>query len=209
MTLTLYLVRHGQTLFNTRDLVQGWVDSPLTPLGWRQVRSVADHLANRPLTSIYASTSERAADTAGVIAQRHGGLPVQLHRGFKEMHFGELEARPNAEFFAAVGHPKSYFPDVMRGQGLTVPGGESPAEYRARVDAAVADVVAAHASGGEVVVVSHGVTINMILTAAGWHSPGPLENCSVSTLRLSDGGSWVIDSVGLAHFHTGTPLDGA
>ena len=206
MTLTLYLVRHGQTLFNRRDLVQGWVDSPLTTLGWRQAHAVADHLADRPLKAIYASTSERAMDTAETIACRHDGLTVQLRRGLKEMHFGELEARPNAEFFELVADPERFFAGVMAGDGQAVAGGERPADYRTRVDAAIAELVDAHPAG-EVVVVSHGLTINMILTAAGWETPGPLENCSVSTLRMTDKGSWTIDSVGLAHFPTGTPLD--
>ncbi|MDR1232245.1 MAG: histidine phosphatase family protein, partial [Spirochaetaceae bacterium] len=29
--VTIYVTRHGRTLFNTKDLVQGWADSPLTP----------------------------------------------------------------------------------------------------------------------------------------------------------------------------------
>ena len=33
MSQRLYLVRHGQTLFNRRDLIQGWCDSPLTGEG--------------------------------------------------------------------------------------------------------------------------------------------------------------------------------
>lgn len=207
MTLTIYLVRHGQTLFNRRDLVQGWVDSPLTDRGWEQARATAAHLADRRLDAVYASTSERAADTAGAIAAHHPGLVVRLRRGLKEMHFGELEARPNAEFFESVTDPPAFFAEVMIGRGGPVAGGESPADYRARVDAVMAEIVAEHGAGGEVVVVSHGVTINMMLTAAGWDSPGPLENGSVSTLRMRETGVWVIDSVGVAHGATGTPLD--
>ena len=33
MKKTLYLMRHGQTLFNVRRKVQGWCDAPLTKLG--------------------------------------------------------------------------------------------------------------------------------------------------------------------------------
>ena len=32
MTKTLYLMRHGQILFNKRYRIQGWCDAPLTPL---------------------------------------------------------------------------------------------------------------------------------------------------------------------------------
>ncbi|MDH4015859.1 MAG: histidine phosphatase family protein, partial [Actinomycetota bacterium] len=44
MTLTIHLVRHGQTLFNHRGLVQGWVDSPLTEMGVAQARTAAGAL---------------------------------------------------------------------------------------------------------------------------------------------------------------------
>ena len=33
---TLYLMRHGQTLFNQLERKQGWCDSPLTELGIKQ-----------------------------------------------------------------------------------------------------------------------------------------------------------------------------
>lgn len=33
MMKTLYLVRHGQTLFNARHKIQGWCDFPLTQTG--------------------------------------------------------------------------------------------------------------------------------------------------------------------------------
>ena len=36
MKKTLYLMRHGQTLFNLRRKMQGHCDSPLTPLGVKQ-----------------------------------------------------------------------------------------------------------------------------------------------------------------------------
>ena len=35
--MKLYLIRHGETLFNTQKRVQGWCDSPLTENGiWRR-----------------------------------------------------------------------------------------------------------------------------------------------------------------------------
>lgn len=38
MTKDLYLVRHGQTLFNRKKMISGWTDSPLTELGLEQAR---------------------------------------------------------------------------------------------------------------------------------------------------------------------------
>ena len=41
MKKTLYLMRHGQTVFNVRRKVQGWCDSPLTELGIKQAETAA------------------------------------------------------------------------------------------------------------------------------------------------------------------------
>ena len=46
---TLYMMRHGQTLFNQKRLMQGWCDSPLTELGKRQARCVKEYLENNEM----------------------------------------------------------------------------------------------------------------------------------------------------------------
>ena len=38
MKKTLYLMRHGQTLFNMQHKIQGWCDAPLTQLGIEQAK---------------------------------------------------------------------------------------------------------------------------------------------------------------------------
>lgn len=46
-TVNVYIVRHGETIFNTLDKLQGWADSPLT-----------DKVSNLPLTqAIHYPTS--------------------------------------------------------------------------------------------------------------------------------------------------------
>ena len=65
MTKILYLMRHGQTLFNVRRKVQGWCDSPLTELGIRQAITAGEYFKknNISLDHTYSSTSERACGT--------------------------------------------------------------------------------------------------------------------------------------------------
>ena len=41
--MEIYLVRHGQTLFNQQKKVQGWCDSPLTQEGIQQAIAVSKH----------------------------------------------------------------------------------------------------------------------------------------------------------------------
>ena len=43
MKKTLYMMRHGQTLFNELKRMQGWSDSPLTDLGIRQAKGARHH----------------------------------------------------------------------------------------------------------------------------------------------------------------------
>ena len=43
----LYIIRHGQTLFNERKLAQGWCDSPLTERGINQAKHVKSHLQDQ------------------------------------------------------------------------------------------------------------------------------------------------------------------
>ena len=38
MAKTLYLMRHGETLFNSQHRIQGWSDSPLTSKGIKQLK---------------------------------------------------------------------------------------------------------------------------------------------------------------------------
>ena len=46
MKKTLYLMRHGQTLFNLRRKMQGHCDSPLTPLGVKQAEIAGKYFEN-------------------------------------------------------------------------------------------------------------------------------------------------------------------
>lgn len=194
--LTMYLVRHGETLFNNRDLVQGWVDSPLTRRGVEQARRAAGQLRARPIVAAYSSTSERCVDTAEIITAHHPGVPVHLRRGLKELHFGELEAMPNQHFMAGL-DVERFFAEMLAGTGEGVGGGESGAVYRARVDAVFEEITTAHPEGGEVLVVSHGVTIATFLATVGWSTPGALANASISIVHMEAGTPPRLAAVGL------------
>lgn len=57
--MKLYFVRHGQTLFNYLQRVQGWSDSPLTALGVEQGKAAANYLSSISFDSIYSSDDIR------------------------------------------------------------------------------------------------------------------------------------------------------
>lgn len=45
----LYLVRHGETIFNRMQKMQGWADSPLTDKGFADATRAGKRLADVPL----------------------------------------------------------------------------------------------------------------------------------------------------------------
>ena len=58
MKKTIYLLRHGETLFNTQHKIQGWCDSPLTQKGIKQAEIASQWFKNEGITfdSAYCST---------------------------------------------------------------------------------------------------------------------------------------------------------
>ena len=89
MKKTLYLMRHGQTLFNVRRKIQGACDSPLTELGIQQAGIASAYFDAIDLDHAYSSTAERACDTLEIVTNEL--MPYQRLKGLKEMHFGTFE----------------------------------------------------------------------------------------------------------------------
>lgn len=86
---TLYLLRHGETMFNSQKRIQGWCDSPLTTKGIKQCLIVKEYFKkmNYSFDHAYCSTSERASDTLELIVD----MPYIRLKGLKENFYGDLE----------------------------------------------------------------------------------------------------------------------
>jgi broad specificity phosphatase PhoE len=158
---TVYLARHGESDWNAAGRFQGHSDRPLTAVGRRQAKALADELAETAeLSAVYSSPLRRAFETAAVVGARVGVDPVPLDElrevdvgGWAGLSRGEVEAR---------------FPDAFRrwldgGEGWE--DGETYADMSARVLGAVLGVAAAHPDE-EILVVSHGGPIRAIQAAA-------------------------------------------
>ena len=74
---TLYLVRHGETVDNVRQIMQGQTQGQLTPNGILQAQQVADEMRLVPLDAVISSDLKRSVDTARIIAEPHGLEVVQ------------------------------------------------------------------------------------------------------------------------------------
>lgn len=93
MKKTLYMMRHGQTLFNELKRVQGWSDSPLTDLGIRQAKGARQYFLDNGIVfdHAYCSTSERAIDTLEIVTDY--SMPYKRMKDLKEMNFGKFEGQ--------------------------------------------------------------------------------------------------------------------
>lgn len=88
-TKTLYLMRHGETLFNVENKIQGWCDSPLTVRGIQQGLAAHEFFQSIELDHAYSSTAERASDTLELAIDAR--LPYQRLKDLREMGFGTFE----------------------------------------------------------------------------------------------------------------------
>ncbi|MBO1199884.1 histidine phosphatase family protein [Staphylococcus simiae] len=154
MTKTLYLMRHGQTLFNFKGIIQGAGDSPLTELGISQAKKAKQYFDNLGITfdSFYSSTQERASDTLENVVP--GTEYIRL-KGLKEWHFGMFEGE-TVHLFDNMVQPDDLFGDRM------VPfGGESKEQVATRLVATMKDIMTNTSENA--LVVSHGTAIALFL----------------------------------------------
>ena len=88
----IYLVRHGETVDNARQIMQGQTQGCLNEKGREQARQVAQRLADEPIDAIVASDLRRAIQTAEYISAVHG-LPVKTTPLLRERDWGGFTGR--------------------------------------------------------------------------------------------------------------------
>lgn len=158
----LYLVRHGASTGNTPGNLLGHAPHPLTPAGEAQARAVAARLAPLGPMSVYCSDLLRARQTAARIADaltngrdRAALSPVGDPR-LRELDLGVFEGRSWDDFLRDTELNKAMMADPFN---TALPGGESLAQMRGRVLAAVDDIVGRHAGSSAVAAPSEGVSV--------------------------------------------------
>ncbi len=160
----LYLVRHGETEYNRRRIVQGrGVDVPLNELGHRQARALADRSIQFDLDVIYASTLIRARETAQTVADANGDTPLVYLRDLEEMSWGTYEG------LEVSGKMREEF-DNMRDQWragnyeFSIGQGESALDVQKRGVAAINHIVSRNA-GKKIMVVAHGRFLRIVIAS--------------------------------------------
>ena len=154
---TILLIRHGQTDWNVAGRWQGHADLPLNETGRKQARLLSERLRQWPISAIYSSDSQRAAETAAFLGQALDLEPVTDHQ-WRERHAGEFQGLTRDEI--RVQYPGAW-EKLQRGI-IEPPAGETHAALRRRAVAAFGALLERHA--GEVVaVVSHGGLLRALI----------------------------------------------
>lgn len=89
--MKIYLTRHGETIWNQKNLVQGLTDIPLNDEGVRQAELLAQKLADVHLDVVYTSQLQRAAITGRIVASSHKDCRLCVCECLNEMNFGKYE----------------------------------------------------------------------------------------------------------------------
>ncbi|WP_301359166.1 histidine phosphatase family protein [Enterococcus spodopteracolus] len=205
---TLYIVRHGNTMFNTIERVQGWCDTPLTKQGQEGIHFLGKGLKDIDFSYAYSSDSGRAIETARIVLSEHTKgkeIPYFIDKRIREWCFGSLEGGYDMEMWGVIPrvlnfqtYDEMFTTDVTFEQianaiyETDTAGWAQPyAELKERVWSGFEDI--AHQceknNGGNVLVVSHGLTIAFLLSLIDPSQPvrAGLLNGSVTKVTYKNG----------------------
>lgn len=148
----LYLIRHGETLWNREGRLQGRLDSPLTDRGRAQALALRPMVATLPAARL-SSPLGRAASTARILFGDDVALDDRLAEvdvgGFAGRLLSDLRRDSPAAF---AGLPHDWYDRT--------PGGERLADLAARLSALLAGL------SGPTVIVTHGMVLAMLCALA-------------------------------------------
>ena len=147
----LYILRHGETVWNAENRLQGRFDSPLTARGRAQAEAQREILMAQDLSGFtaFSSPQERAQETARIALA--GLLPFQPHRGLAEIGIGDWAGTCRGTLLARCPEARDTF-DLYE----MAPEGEGFAALESRCRAFLDGLKGPH------VLVTHGITSRML-----------------------------------------------
>ncbi|MCH5306803.1 MAG: histidine phosphatase family protein [Prevotella sp.] len=145
METTILLIRHGETVDNALQIMQGQTQGELNERGKEQARQVAERLAGEQIDAVIASNLWRAIQTAEIIATPHE-LPVMTTPLLAERDWGSFTGRYVPDLKDAI------WPDDI----------ESEDKLLARARSFIIYITATY-PGQKVVAVGHGIINKAIL----------------------------------------------
>ncbi|MEL5939590.1 histidine phosphatase family protein [Tetragenococcus halophilus] len=220
--VTLYIFRHGETMLNITDRVQGWSDAILTKEGQENVQDAGENLSHLSFDAAYSSDSGRSVQTAELLLEENqdtAELNVQTDKRLREFNFGSYEGELNdvmihdvasyhnttAEEYTKNGiNPKEYADTValldkerMKDTKENWPA-ENYEEITSRLKKAIDEIAneAIEKGNEKVLVVTHGLSIRALVDTLfnELDTTIGMENASVTTIQY-DGENFELGTV--------------
>lgn len=181
----LFIVRHGETVWNRDGRIQGHTDVGLSERGIEQATRLARRLENVAFDAAYSSDLSRACVTAELVLE---GRDVPLHSTprLREYHKGAFEGLTESELRARF--PAEYPGYIAKDLDYAPEGGESTRQVSARMAAIISDIKERHLDD-RVLVVGHGGSLRAAMLAllgmsmdANWRFV--FGNCTLSIVDI-------------------------
>jgi probable phosphoglycerate mutase len=158
--VTLYITRHGETLWNTQKRMQGWLDSDLTEIGIQNAMLLGERLKGINFVAAYISPSGRTRTTSNLILGNRD-IPLIFDDNLREINLGgwegetlqSIKEKYPVEFDRFWNAPHLYTPV----------GGENFAAIRERA-LHVLDTIKKEHTDGNILIVTHSVMIKSLLS---------------------------------------------
>ena len=202
--LFIYFVRHGQTVFNVEEIVQGHNDSPLTALGRYQASCTGIGLAGTVFNAAYCGDLERQYDTGRLVLKYSGNDDVELQQYpyFREMCYGVFQGRHYIEMldplFKSINTPYGGFEvleqhftatEISQRVALMDPSVETVEQVRKRMLEGIDMIIRQNPEGGNVLISTSSVAIDDTIGALfpDFYRGGLIRNASICLIRYQDG----------------------
>ncbi len=182
----LFLVRHGETIWNAERRYIGRTDLPLSEEGAKQARRLAQRFSTEKVEIIFSSPLKRAIQTAEIIGKENG-LKVEVLAELVEVDFGDWEGLTYEEI-------KQKFGDLIdrwlfSPSKVEIPSGEKWESVTQRVKSFLDQM--SHRPEKTGLAVTHGGVIKTIVGSILDHKRVPfasflISNSSVSAIGFAD-----------------------
>jgi 2,3-bisphosphoglycerate-dependent phosphoglycerate mutase len=157
---TIFVFRHGQTVYNKEKIFTGWKDSDLTKEGVEECKQIARELRDESPTKAYASDLKRSQRTLYIVlGDRKNEIPVIIDSRIKERSYGDLTGKSKSEIEKK--YPKEY-QLWHRSYDVAPPNGESIKDVEKRVLSFIKDVLHTLKRDDVVFISAHGNSLRPI-----------------------------------------------
>jgi probable phosphoglycerate mutase len=169
--MKIYVIRHGLTELNKKELINGQIDEPLSKEGIGQAHASISIIPNG-IKRIYSSSMMRAMQTAEILNSKIK-QPISFHDELREINFGSYAGKSWVDIKFGEDLKKKHRAVQYNYQ----PEGESVSDVKKRIIDFLGMINGKY-NDNEVLVVTHGGIIRLLSLLERGIPLGDIENTS-------------------------------